>query len=145
MSGLEKVSLPFKFDRSSILQFSSDKAELLRTHMWEREGINPDPHGVVIKVNERFPQLFEWLINGKEIIVRDTARSDEPDREAAAYCRGIGIRSFIMLPMIVGGDTMGAVVFSSIFSGTLFSDELVKQLRLVSTIFANAIARRRAD
>ena len=129
----------FNVDRSSILQFDADMSELLRTHIWERDGINPDPHGVPIRVHEQFPKLFTRLKNAETVSVLEAATS--PDDEVAAYCQSIGIQSFIMLPLIVGKRNLGYLVVSTIFTKMALTDDQLRHFRLFSTVVANALAR----
>lgn len=136
---LERISEFFGMDRSSILQFDAEMSELRRTHMWERIGIQADPHGITIRVHEQFPILFKRLKNAETIIVADSETIVDDD--TAAYCRAIGIQSFIMLPLIVGRHHLGSIVFSVIYSKMTFTDDQVKQFRLFSTMVANALTR----
>ena len=138
---MEKISELFSLDRSSILQFNEDLSELDRTHMWERDGINPDPHGVPLQVHEKFSSIFHRLQNAETIIFPDTATLS--DDEVSAYCQAIGIQSFIMLPLSVGKRKLGAMVFSAIHSNIAFPDDQIKQLSLFGTIVANALDRQR--
>ncbi len=132
------ISELFSMDRASILQFNPDLSELYRTHMWQRDGINPDPHGLPLQVHDQFPEIFDRLKKAETIIISNT--ENLPD-DVAAYCQAIGIQSFIMLPLVVGSRNLGTIVFSTIFSKATFRDAQVKQLGLFSTIVANAIAR----
>jgi signal transduction histidine kinase len=95
-------------------------------------------------VSRWFPPIAEKLTAGETIIIPDTETMGEAFPDAVEYCRAVGIRSFIMLPLATAKRFLGGLVFSSIHAETPFSDEQVKQLKLVSTFFANALDRQRA-
>ena len=139
INALRNISLHYGYDRSSILLFNQDASELIRSHMWERDGIKPDPEGLPVKVHLKFPGLYNRLKNGETVIVPNAETMQ--DVETQTYCRAIGIQSFVMVPMMVSQRNLGAIVFSAIHSRTSFGDEQVKQLRLFSTIVASALVR----
>jgi PAS domain S-box-containing protein len=65
------------------------------------------------------------------------------DRESA---RRLGIKSSLCLPLSVGGEPpVGALAFNTLRAQRDWPDVLVNRLHLVAQIFANALARRRAD
>jgi transcriptional regulator with GAF, ATPase, and Fis domain len=65
------------------------------------------------------------------------------DRENALR---LGIKSSLTLPLLVGGEPpVGALAFNSLRGQRDWPDTLVAQLQLVAQVFANALARKRAD
>jgi signal transduction histidine kinase len=76
---------------------------------------------------------------------------DLPNRlppEAAAereYCMRSGLRAHLAIPFTVGGAVLGAIGFGSYRTGREWPDDLVDNLRLVGEVFANALARKRAE
>jgi PAS domain S-box-containing protein len=73
-----------------------------------------DPEGVAAVIREGRPQLFPQVTDEQidESIV---------DPEQRELLRGIGMRSVMIVPMVAGGHTIGAISFVTAESGRVFS------------------------
>lgn len=57
-----------------------------------------------------------------------------------------GIKSILTFPLSVGGESLiGALSFATMREERAWSEPFVKQLQLLAQVFANALARKRAD
>src|SRR5262249_18151994 len=95
--------------------------------------------------DEALPWLGARLARGDEVRV---SRLDELPEEAATDRRSLaarGVRSLAAGPLIVGGAIVGALGFSRLRGERAWSDELMSRLQLLADVFANVLARRRAD
>lgn len=129
-------------DRSSILEFSDDQTRIRVTHSYTAPGF---PRMEAIYIDEAFPWYAEKVRRGE--IVR-ISRPEELPGEAVnerEYCLREGFKANLTIPLTVGGSVLGAITFESFRSELSWPDELVKRLQLVGEIFANALARKRAD
>jgi PAS domain S-box-containing protein len=113
------------------------------THLYSaQEG--PLPPGQLSQ--EDFPWVRRQLAAGRIIIL---ASLNEMPAEAARdleSSRKLGIKSNLTLPLAVGGEqTIGAFCLNTTRAERDWPDALVKRLQLVAQIFANALARKRAD
>jgi PAS domain S-box-containing protein len=61
------------------------------------------------------------------------------------YCQQEGLKSVISLPLQVEGAVLGVITFSTLRNYVDWSQYPVPRLNLVAEIFANALARRRAE
>jgi transcriptional regulator with GAF, ATPase, and Fis domain len=62
------------------------------------------------------------------------------------YCREQGgIKSFLFIPLNIGGTVVGLVSFASYRVKRTWPDVLIQRLRLLWEIFGNALERKRAD
>jgi two-component system sensor histidine kinase UhpB len=61
------------------------------------------------------------------------------------FARRIGAKSILSIPVCIGGSVICALSFTSLRSYRGWPDEMVARLRLVGEIFANAVARKRAE
>jgi PAS domain S-box-containing protein len=144
--GLFRIGTHIKANRSYMFRFNWDKTEFRISHLWEGEGIPKDQtvRGAIVK--DIFPWLYENLINGKDIIISDV---QELPREAAhieyEYCREIGIRSFLILPVQVANAPLCAIGLDSIRAKRKWSKEVQERLRIVGEIFANIIERTHSE
>ena len=95
---------------------------------------------------ESYPWVVEQMRAGRAVLV---CRLDDLPDEAAIdreSARLGGILSNLTLPLSVGGMTaLGALALNALRAPRDWSEPVVKRLQLVAQVFANALARRRAD
>ena len=132
-------------DLSALWQWSAEAPGLLTlTHIYRAvEGLPlPDP----MDAQAYFPWCRQQLEEGK--IVSVSSMADLPaeatrDRETWHH---YGIKTSLALPMSVGdGIPIGALSFNTVRAERAWPEAIVKRLQLVSQIFANALARNRAE
>jgi PAS domain S-box-containing protein len=130
-------------DRSGLAQFSADGRELLVTHSYAVPGYAFTPR---VDLAVALPWYTERIREGK--VLRFTRLPDELPPEAARereWCRRDNLRSHLMIPFKVGDAVLGGLAFGSFGEERGWPDDLVRSLQLVGEIFANALARKRAD
>jgi two-component system sensor kinase FixL len=117
---------------------------LFLTHYRVPPGFPPVPE--VMDGKETFPWCLEKLRKGDSIVLSRVA--DAP-AEAARDLEGwryYGIKSSLTFPLSAGGsEVFGALGFNVISEPRDWPSELVSRLQLVAQIFANALARKRAE
>jgi len=142
LESLAQVGAFLEADRAYVFRFNSDKTRFTISHLWESNSLEPDQvlRGTIVK--DFIPWVYENLINGQEIIISDTEQL--PALEAFneyEYCRQIGIRSFVMIPVQVADAPLCAIGLDAIQTFRDWSVEIRDRLRLIGEIFANAIER----
>ena len=95
---------------------------------------------------EQFPWIRQEILAGRVVALSSLeglpAEADV-DRE---FCRLYGVISNLSLPLSVGGERpVGLIGFNTLKAERDWPDEVVKRLQLVAQVFANALARKRAD
>ena len=129
-------------ERSTLGQFIGPHGEPVFTHSWAIPGFEPNP---LAPVGKLFPWLAEHVRSGHRV---QFSSVDELPEEAATdkeTLRRLGPKSNLSFPLMVGGEVLGALSFGALRAERQWPEALVGRLRLVSEIFANALARRRAD
>lgn len=95
---------------------------------------------------EHFPWVEQQMLAGCIVAVSSL---DQLPAEAARdleVSRQLGIKSNLTLPLSVGGELpLGALGFNTMRAERDWPAPLVKRLQLVAQIFANALARKRAE
>ncbi len=95
---------------------------------------------------EDFPWVRGEMAAGRIVVL---ARLEDMPDEAAKdkeSARGFGIRSSLTIPLSVGGGlSIGVLAFNMMRSERAWPQALVNRLQLVAQIFANALARKRAE
>ena len=132
------------FDRSTVLEFRTGDGEVDVVCSVTRDGIAPFPGDGSFTAS--IPWLLRELRAGR--LVALAVVPDDLPKEAtveAEYCRRIGLRSHIGIPMIVGGRITGAIGFSAFHRARAWPAELVARLTILGRVFAELIARSRRE
>jgi PAS domain S-box-containing protein len=130
-------------DRAILDQVGEDGITLSRSHSYTARGIDTRPLDVA---NNQAPWITEQLLRGNTVkwsrIPDDIPEQASKEREFAGR---IGAKSVLSIPVCIGGSVICAISFTSMRNYGDWSDEMVARLLLVGEIFANAIARKRAE
>jgi signal transduction histidine kinase len=127
--------------------------------LWQESAVHPQAFGVTHSyyrgggprhpepmLQEHFPYVSEQILAGR--MVRFSSWDELPaeaavDRENAER---LGVMSNLSLPISLGGATpLACLAFNAMGQERRWPDELVKQLQLVAQVFAQALARNRAE
>jgi signal transduction histidine kinase len=130
-------------DRSSLAQFAEGGRKLLMTHSYSVPGIPPFPN---VDLAGPLPWYTEQIRQGN--LLRYARLPDEAPPEAVherEYCLRSGMRSHLAIPFWVGETVLGTICFGSFRREMDWPDDLVQSLQLVAEVFANALARKRAE
>jgi PAS domain S-box-containing protein len=114
------------------------------THLYRPGGGPPIPER--LDAREHFPWSLEQVLAGK--IVALSSIEDAPAEAAVSKenWRRFGVKSTLILPLSAGGEpAIGSLSFSALTEERSWPDDLVKRLRLVAEIFANALKRKHAE
>ncbi len=135
----------FDLDVSGFWQWSADASGFFRLTHYSRAGEDPQ---IPERMNsqEYFPWYQQQVLAGRTIAVRSmTELPPEAARDRETF-RQFGFKSNLTIPLLVGGEPpVGALGFNTTRVEREWPDALVKRLQLVAQIFANALARKRAD
>jgi len=116
---------------------------LVLTHIYQPQGTLPAPEQLT---EELFPWTRQKVLAGETVIF--TKMSDLPpeagrDRESYGL---IGTKSDVLVPLSVGGGPpFGLLTFPVMREERYWPETVVKGFQLVAQVFANALARKRAD
>ncbi|EFK09759.1 PAS domain S-box protein [delta proteobacterium NaphS2] len=92
-----------------------------------------------------FPWCLKQATAGRVIAVSTETAPPEAARDREMW-RRYGIKSSLVFPLSIGGNQlMGALSLNTMQKERTWPEQLVKQLQLLAQVFANAIARKRAD
>src|SRR5262249_33774368 len=125
------------FDRSSIAESSADGQRLEITHSRTSAHAPPMPQG---DLTAAWPWYVSELRRGRTL--RFDRLPDDLPVEATAereYCARVGMRSHLTFPFTVGDRVIGAMGFATFRREMHWSPRLVRSLRIVSEVIANAV------
>ncbi len=137
---LQSLVEALDIDRSSVGELSPDGERLLVTHSYATAAAPRLARGIL-------DALLPWyakMVRSGEVVSFDRLPDDLPPEAAAEreYCLRQGLRSQLTIPMKVGNHLVGAIGFASFRHHVQWSPRLIRSLRLVSDVLANALARR---
>jgi PAS domain-containing protein len=142
--GLRRVCEPLRIDLAVLWQWSNvDPGVVVPTHAYcAHEGLRPS--GPMSQ--DQYPWAEQQVLAGRTFTIsslKDYPAEAAVDRET---CRQFGIKAGMCIPLAVGGmPPVGALGLNALRAEREWPEALVKRLQLVAQVFANALARKRAD
>ncbi len=132
-------------DLSVTWQWSAEgPSDLAVTHLYRPLGGPPVPERP--NAREYSPWGLDEVLAGRTISLADVEQAPVEAARDLETWRHFGVQAVLTFPMSTGGGpVLGALNFSSMRGPRNWPDPLVKRLRLVAQVFANALARKRAD
>src|SRR5262249_1432605 len=140
---LQQIAAFLGVERSSLFQFSEDSRQLWVTHTYTVPGVPPFPP---IDIAPVFPWYTDKIRRGEVVLY--TQLPDELPPEAGserAYCLREGLQSHLAIPFKVGSAILGGIGIAAFRKPRVWDDALVQSLQLLGEVFANALARKRAE
>ena len=130
-------------DLAALWQWSVEAPSVLApTHVYAQEGLQAPGQ----MRQEHFPWYLQEMLAGRMVAcssLEELPAEAAVDRET---CRQIGVKSNLTIPLSVGGEPpIGILGLNTLRAERDWPEALVKRLQLVAQIFANALARKRAE
>ena len=137
---LRRIVEALGLDRSTLFQRSGE--DLVVTHSWAVPGQDPFP-----KVWGRadLPWSYMQVMSGEKIVF---SRLDDLPEEAAvdkALIQRLGPRSNATMPLVAGGEVLGALAFGSMRTERTWSPAVLDRLCTVAHMVCAVLARRHMD
>ena len=139
---LQRVVETLDLDRAALAERQKGAETLSVTHSWTRAGFMPV---TTLVEAETLPWIGTRLAHGDAVRIE---RLDALPEEAASdrrYLAERGVRSLAALPLVVNGAVVGALGFGRLRGERAWPEELMARLQLLAGVFANVLARRRAE
>jgi PAS domain-containing protein len=132
-------------DMASLWQWTEANPNVFTmTHLHRPEGGPPLPER--IDATEMFPWSLQELLAGRSIFISSMdALPPEAAQDRETFLR-YGAKTSFSIPLSAGGGPLlGAVSFQSMRKEHSWQESIVRRIQVVGQVFANAIARKRAD
>jgi PAS domain S-box-containing protein len=142
---LVRIGEFMKVDRSYIFQFSDDGEKMSNTHEWCSNGVTSHKHRLQELQAESFPWFAQKMRNRETVFVNHIS---ELPPEAKAFRKELeveSIKSIVCVPMELSGELIGFAGFDAVGSEKVWTEDETNLLRVVGSVFANAIGRKRTD
>jgi transcriptional regulator with GAF, ATPase, and Fis domain len=131
-------------DRTTL--WLAEDGDLVRSHHWTSSGVLTRgwfPSEARISARELFPWSLERTSAGE--LVRFSSVDELPDVPDRENYRRFGTKSMVVVPLRVGGRTLGAVAFATVRAERPWAPGTLDRLQLIARAFAGLLARRQAD
>jgi len=139
---LQRITEFFQVDRTSLGLFSEDGNRLELAFEYHGEGVAPAPASLS---KEQVPWYFEQLKRGVPVVIgREEEIPAEAQKDYQIFKAG-SMKSLLSVPLISGIRTLGSCALVSIRSERTWPEDLVQRFRLITTVFANALARQQME
>jgi PAS domain S-box-containing protein len=138
--GLGRIAEFLKIERMTVYEFSANKTELTAACSWAREGVDSAP--TAVKANQ-LPWWTNQVLRGEVLLASDTNALPEEASAEKVHFQKSGIVSAASVPLQIVGETIGAVSLVSTKRRVVWTEDLVKQLKVLAEIFSNALTRKR--
>ncbi|MDM0075556.1 ATP-binding protein [Variovorax sp. J2P1-59] len=142
--GLARIVAALGIDRSTLNRVFPLTGRAEVTHSFAVEGVEPVPKRLgpardsnpwaLAKATANEPIVFSCL--------DDLPPEASIDKE---NWRSIGLKSHVMMPIVVAGQLHGSLNFGCVRSERTWPADLVARMRLLAEIFGSALARKRAQ
>jgi transcriptional regulator with GAF, ATPase, and Fis domain len=130
-------------DRSTLWQLSKNKPDaFLLTHLHQPPGGPSAPERM--EAMDFFPWSLRKVLAGEVVAISKLSDlPPEAGRDQESW-RSYATKSTLLIPLSVAGNVVGALSFAIMKDERDWPEILVKQLRLVAQVFANALARKKS-
>jgi len=138
---LRELGQFLKMDRVTYLEVDAEQPRIVPIRQWAAEAISDAESVMNMDVSLRFPWLTEKITGDEQIVVDNMPQFPPEAAPERQYCEHIGIRSFTMVPATLGHSVVAALALDSIHEPLLWSDRILRRLRIVADMIASAQAR----
>jgi formate hydrogenlyase transcriptional activator len=99
-----------------------------------------------LDMGDIFPWILDQVMRGKIVNVADRQKDlpPEADRDRASL-KSLGVKSTLVLPLLDGGKTIGAVSFGRLKEKGDWPERILKRMYLVAQLFTNVLTRKRSE
>jgi formate hydrogenlyase transcriptional activator len=143
---LRRICESLQFDRSTMWQISEPaRGDAPLTHLFQAQNHESPPIPERLATKDSFPWTMEKILKGEILTIpkiSDLPPEADRDRQLYLYYK---TKSTVIIPLTAGGVIMGHMAFATLRQERDWPETLVKRLQIVAQVFANAIARKRAD
>jgi len=140
--GLGQLNEFLGFDRSTFWEFAGN-GDRVALRSAAAEGVEPVPRG---PATVRMDWLFSQVRAGRTVVLRSLPEDLPAEAvEEREYVARVGIRSNLSIPLRIGGQIIGAIGFGAFQTTRPWPEDLIARLKVVGEVFAQALARSRAD
>jgi len=126
-----------------VLVFHRDTVEAI--YEWCAAGVLPQRAELQRSPAETIPRMFHELQQGRTVVVPNVEELPPSDGAERTWLHSRGVRSVLLVPIVVGAALIGFVGFESMQSARRWHEADQSLLRVLGEMFGNAITRQRSE
>jgi formate hydrogenlyase transcriptional activator len=130
-------------DRSALGRLTEDGGDFVVTHSFALPGIEVFP--LIPSLATVAPLMSRTLLSGQPFVMPRLADLPAEAAKERKLFAGRQILSGVVVPLMIGGRVIGGVGCSLAHGEREWPEPVVRGLRLIADVFANALARQDAD
>ena len=139
-----RICASLDLDRSTLWQLSRESSgAYFLTHLYQPPGAPPVPER--LDANISFPWAIQKILADEILTISKLADLPPEAARDQEVWRYYGTKSSAVFPLRAGEEIFAALSFATMREERDWPEVLVKRLQLVAQIFANALARKRAE
>jgi signal transduction histidine kinase len=139
---LERITISLGYDRGTITQINPLTGSAFFTNSWARETERRLSYS--LNVSALLPWTLRKMLAGETVVMPSLdllPRQAAVDRESFSR---YGTKSNVMVPIKVGGATVGVIALASLYDHKATSSKTENRLRAIAEIFGSGLERKRA-
>ncbi|MBN2060796.1 MAG: sigma 54-interacting transcriptional regulator [Deltaproteobacteria bacterium] len=130
-------------DRVTLMIHSRDGKYIDAPFIWLSDRLKSMGHDMPQSRNTI--KLHEKLFKGEVFFFRSLDEVPGDWSNLRNYLISVGVKSALIMPLNVGGILLGGIAIDFIRMEYDWPDEIVKRLKFISDVFANALARKKSE
>ncbi len=136
---LKEINAFFGGDRVFLWEFLEDGHQAFLTHSHAEAGIKPPARTLL---NETLPYIFGRILGLENLCVSNVDDLPQAARVDKQYLEQSGIRSFMVIPLLVGGSPRGALSLACIRTERTWSNEDLFSFHRIGMVLASVLDRK---
>ena len=134
----------FGVDRSFIFLFSHDGLQMDNTHEWCAAGIEPQMENLQGLPVSMVPWWASRIRKHQHIHIPDVNALTEEAAAEKEILQGQGIRSVLVIPMVIEGQAIGFYGYDSVRKSKVWSDDQISLLKVLTEIISGGFGKQKA-
>jgi PAS domain S-box-containing protein len=140
-TSLGRIVAFLRIERAMLQELSREGTELNGAWAFSTD-LEGGPPAPVAGKSDQFPWWTNRLLGGEVVLFSDLKELPEKASSEKDYFRKAGIVSAATVPLSAGGVIVGFMLFASTTRPVAWTEEIVKQLKIIGEIFSNSLKRK---
>ncbi|MGB7440175.1 MAG: PAS domain S-box protein [Coleofasciculaceae cyanobacterium] len=132
-------------DRSYVALFRENYSQVEIAYQWQTSTVEPLPEEWQQFPSERLPWCLAQLQSCEVIKVSHLGELPEEAINLKIAMQSLGSKSFIAVPIVEENSLLGCIGFAAFRQEKIWSEEVVRLLKIVGQIFTNALLRQQTE
>ncbi len=130
-------------ERMTLVQLTHDASAMVRTHSYTVPGYQPLSQS--IRHEGDVPWLAVQMRRRRVVLIPTVGDLPAEAVRERQFMLAEGLKSNVTIPIVIGGDLIGWISFTTMGEERAWRPDNVSRLQLVTNVFASALRRKRDD